>query len=114
MTTTTVTESVEQSIRTSHLLFNPSPDISEWQTTRALSPEIVAFKNDDADFRRLAIEFYERGEIDEDGYEYTQDTWSVVPHDPYLDFEEMKMHHSREDAIEHVIEIMETVTGART
>lgn len=46
-------------------LIQEHPNVGSWETTRpgAMNGEIVAFKNDEANFKRLSIRYYEEGMV---------------------------------------------------
>jgi hypothetical protein len=112
---------IDRSIDMAGMLFSSDPDIGSWEQTRAAGPEIVAFTNKKTtpQFDRLAIEFFEEDETDEDGYTYSNDTWSITIRDrgeyrsEHSYPPEETMYHEREHAVLKVIEIMENVTDSR-
>lgn len=71
---------IKSAIKTEGLLYarHPAPDHG-WKTTRALTPEIVAFKNDAVDpaIPRLGVELYREGETDEDGYTWQEESYVI-------------------------------------
>lgn len=74
---------IEESIMTSGLLTQSGVDAGGWKPTRASGPEIVAFTNKALSpaFDRLAVEFFEAGETDEDGYTWDNDAYVVEARD---------------------------------
>lgn len=72
-------DTLGESINTSGLLFQQNPSIGNWEATRAAGPEVAAFTNPDLkpDYRRVSLLFHAEGEVDEDEYEYEDDTWTI-------------------------------------
>lgn len=108
--------SVKQAVQMSGLLFQSHPDIGSWQTTRpgALTGEIVAFKNEPANFDRLSIRFFAAGETDDNGREYEHDTYIVEKMDIERDYHwQEEFFGDQDDAIERVEGIMQDVTDSR-
>lgn len=71
-------KAVVESINQSGLLFQQPPGIGKWKATRAAGPEIAAFVNQSLEeHHRLAIVYHREGEVDEDGYEWENDTWVI-------------------------------------
>lgn len=104
------------------LLFVPHPNVDGWQTTRAVSPEIAAFRTEGITpaFGRLAIKHYFEGETDPDGYEFDNDTYIIEKHDratyggDVTKFDCVEEYYQdREEALERVAEIMQTVVDER-
>lgn len=110
-----VQSNVKQAIAMSGLLFQPHPQCDGWKTTRAVSPETVAFHNKEVEpaFDRLSVEFHEGGIEDEDGHTPPTDQYRIIPRDlgAYVDEE---VFDTAEEAAERVVEIMENVVESRT
>lgn len=104
----TPNDTLEQSVATSRLLFQMHPGIESWEATRALTPEVSAWRNPEIEsHHRLALELYYEEETDEDEYTYQQDTWIVEHHG--LDIEEELdelWFYDRDEAFEKVRELM--------
>lgn len=120
MNQTTIQSEVESNLKAavgmSGLLFQPHPQVGDWKTTRALSPEITAWSNKEAQFFRLAIEYHEAEIPDENGYIPQEDEYRVVAIDPKGDYGEMPaeaVYNTIEAAIKYVAELMIYVTEER-
>ena len=111
------TQQVTEAIGMSGLLFQNHPEIGNWKTTRpgAMTGEVVAFTNKAVDpvFDRLSLRYFGEGEEDEDGYTYHQDSWIVETLDRGDYVWEGEVYHSRENAIERLVEIMIDIVEER-
>lgn len=112
-----VESKVKAAISMSGLLFQPHPDCDGWRTTRAVSPEIVAFHNKEVEpvFDRLSIEFHDAGLEDEDGYVPEHDEYRVVALDrgEYGDQPAEGVYRSGDEAAEAAATIMQSVVEER-
>lgn len=108
-------QNLKKSTEMAGLLFSPHPDMGGWQTTRAVAPELVAFTNKEANpqFYRLAVEFFEAGIADENGWIPRDDEYRVVAHDLGYEYGEQLVYQTAEDALEKVVLIMVEVTENR-
>ena len=107
---------VEQEISMSGLLFQSHPTIGSWRSTRpgAYTGEVVAFKNDVANFSRLSLRFFREGERDENEYLYESDTYIVETIDNEQEYLwEPEGYGSKQEAVERIKEIMQDVTDSR-
>ena len=79
-----------------------------------MSGEIVAFKNDEANFHRLSIRFFREGQSDENGYEYGSDSYIIETMDGEGEYLwEPTLFTDRRRCIEHVKTIMREVSDDR-
>lgn len=100
-------DKLTESIGQSALLFQQNPGIEGWEATRAAGPEVAAFVNDDVDTpdTRTSLVYHDAGEVDEDGYEWENETWVVESRTGVVD----RPHPSftdRDEAITCLAEVM--------
>lgn len=108
----TETDTLEQSISTSGLLFQEHPHIGDWKATRAVTPEVSAWRTDSVEEpHRLSLELFYEGETDEDGWTYDANTWIVESYGlglgPGCDPDTLTgMYTDRDEALDALRQIM--------
>lgn len=104
-----MTTRLERSVGESGLLFQSHPGIGAWEATRALGPEVAAYRNPNLTAgNRLSLNFYAAGETDEDGYTFQSDTWEIEARG-VEGLSEWRFEHfpDRGEAIARLAELME-------